>query len=302
MSSSSAAILIAIAILVICSLCVSQVGAYTRTISAAVNGLTFEPTYTTNFPFSIRNTSGHAFSLEQNYYGCAYTAGGDPYFPYAAGVSASYPSVIRCGYENVLDGAGCDMDVYLFANYANAFEASDMSLLTTLAYWPGALNPSTNNNNCAPQPSTQYSAINKDLEESLVNVSRTIHWTITSRTDGVGSLLDGSMWYVCAWYLYTASNTNLLYPEPGWTNFTVTSPTSGYCNSPIFTNLTLASVPIGVNHLIIIAYDGSWDTYRCDSVADTCDETWNFVDALSAASLNEISLALMLLLAAIVSA
>jgi len=298
MSSLSTAILIAI--LVICALCVSQVGCYTRTISAAVNGLTFEPTFTSTFPFSIRNTSGHAFSLVQNYYGCAYTMGNEAYFPYAAGVSASDPTVIRCGYEDV--HTGCDMDVYLFSNYAQSFELDDITVLTTLAYWPGALNPSTNNQNpCSPQPSNQYSAItyNYDIGQSLVDVSRTVDFTVTPLSGA--SIFDNTMWYVCAWYLYTAANSNLLYPEPGWTNFTVTSSTTGYCNSPIFTNLSLASVPITVNHLVTVAYDGSWDSYECDSVANTCDETWNFVTTLAAgASLNEISLALMLLLAVIV--
>jgi len=198
-------------------------------------------------------------------------------------------------------------------------KSGDMTLLITLAYWPAALNPSTSSLPCPPQPSTQFTAITNDLDQSLVGVSGTVHWTITPRqSGGVGlTQLDSTMWYVCAWYLYTADNSNLYYPEPGWTNFTVTSTTTGYCNSPIFTNLASSVViPITVNHVIIIAYDGSWDTWICDSVANTCDETWSFENTLvpesppasctptlfttCSASLNGISLALMLLLAAIV--
>jgi len=253
----------------------SKVDAYTRAISSAVNGLTFEPTFTSTFPFSIRNVSGAPFSLVQNYYGCAYTMGDEAYFPYAAGVSASDPTVIRCGYEVV--ETGCDMDVYLFGNYQQSFELGDITVLVTLAYWPGALNPSTSDP-CSPQPSNDYDAITKDIDQSLVNVSSTVHFTISPSTDGdtVGGLLDNTMWYVCAWWIYTATNQNLVYPEPGWTNFTVTSTTTGYCNSPTFSNLTLAKVPIAVNYLDIVAYDGSWDTYDCNSVANTCEQNWKF--------------------------
>jgi len=282
-------------VLLVLIVCVCGTHAYTRMISAPdpINGITFEPTYTSTFPFSMRYASGAPFSLVPNYYGCAYTESGGAYAIYGAGVSASDPTVIRCGYEVIL--LGCDMDVYLFGNYSASVDASNMNTLIMLASWLGGLNPSTGptaRSPCSPQPTNNYYGVTQSQWQSLATQSVQVQFTrqqLSSSSGTVGSSVwDPNMWYVCAWYIYTAVNLDvglLIYPEPGWTNFTVTSGTSGYCSSPVITQVSNGNLPLVVNHVDVVAYDGSFDTWNCDSVG-TCNQCFEFQTQLAPASDN----------------
>jgi len=249
--------------------------AFQRTISTAMNGYTFEPTVTTNFPFTIRNANGAPFTnTSSNYYGCAYTNSGDPYFPYPAMIDPLDPSVLRCAYERIQNG--CDMDVYLFGNYLASFEAGNENLLVQLAYWQSELNPSPN---CPPQPTNRYTSWIPDSSGAVWNVSKKVEVTIGLGSGTVGiTQLDTTMWYVCAWYVYTAANSIEYDPPLAWTNFTATSGSTGYCYTPVFKNVVPFQLPIIINHFLIVAYDGSWDTYECQTVTDSCYNSYGFYE------------------------
>jgi len=94
---------------------------------------------------------------------------------------------------------------------------------------------------------------------------------------------DPTIWYVCAYSLYTGAGTTFFYPENGVTNFTVTSGTTGYCAIPNFTTVPV-DLPwdIGVGPpgnaipgIVLVAYDGSFSSYPCNSVGN-CNQgfTW----------------------------
>jgi hypothetical protein len=244
--------------LVLCTL----VKPYTfQDVSAPDNGITFEPTVSSGFPLVMRMVNGSSFDTTPGTYAC--TIGTPPnnvYLP--ATVWSNDPSVLQCSYISLRWGSSMSVALYGGANYS-----------VLLASWPSALNA------VGVQPTNQYTAITLNTQVSIVNESLNLIYTITPISCSPKPCFPGlstSVWYVCAWEIYTVVDPfTPLIPENGITNFTVTSPTTGFCPTPAFVSfLSQVDVPFSV-HVNLIAYDGSFDSSTCDSVG-TCNRQWTF--------------------------
>jgi len=252
-------------------------------VSSTQNGIFFTPTQTYFFPQIIVNVTG-PFITTPGYYGCSLYDNDGIQSAVPAMVWPNAPNMMTCALTEYLRGD--TLDFYVFGNMnptGNSFDWLLAGLGTTtqqLAFWPAGWS--------YIQASNQYTSFSSNVSVVQPNLSRTIGFTLTPSTGGTGYTFDttGATWYVCSFQIYplAAASDDVTHPEVGVVNFTVTSPTTGYCKSPTFTHWP-NDLPLPLGEVFVSAFDGSFDSGLCDSItggADACPLPFTYWQTVAA--------------------
>jgi len=211
------------------------------------------------FPLVFQMANGSDFDTTPGYYTCAMTPSGtgDQVVSQPAGVWSNNHAILQSSHFVILTDS---MDVYLWGN------GTDYPVL--IALWAGECNASVQGSDLGPDTEI-------DISAQVSTTSRSINVTMNITCSfNCNFQLNSSVWYVCAWNVYYGNvGVFFFYPEAAVTNFTVTSGTTGWCPTPVFTTVPI-DVPFDAE-IDIVAFDGSFDTSICSSEA-TCDTQWTF--------------------------